>query len=142
MPTDQRKGRTIFCKYRLEIANLCGADYSAINNHKQPMQIAGSACRACGKPMVLAAEGKFCAGCNSYTHVSCEPEPQCHRCGQKFQRHIPTQPNPLRDAILPRALRSENSSAAVFFLIASLAFLIILAYALWKYGFAHMHDSM
>lgn len=94
------------------------------------------------RDIVLSSEGKFCPRCGAYAHLACEPEPQCHVCGQAFQHQESPKPDPRGEAILPRALRPTNSFGPVLLLIAGLALLVIILYWLWEYGLTHMHDSM
>jgi hypothetical protein len=119
-----------------------GAGWLRCVVRKCPMQVAGNKCGACGRDIVLSSEGKFCPGCGAYAHLACEPDPQCHVCGQAFQYQESPKRDPLGEAIVPRALRPTNSFGPVLFLIAGLALLAIILYWLWEYGLTHMHDSM
>jgi hypothetical protein len=101
------------------------------------MQIAGNKCRVCGGNIILSSEGKSCAHCETFAHVACFPQSTCDVCGQSFESYEAPKPDPLRDAILPRALRPSKSGGPVLFLAALFVFLIFLAY----YGFMHLLAS-
>ena len=93
------------------------------------MQIAGSKCRICNDPVVLAFEGKFCRGCGTVTHLQCEPAPNCSSCGRQFEYYRPQRPDVSSMAYDPRERRSSNSVGPL--LAALLSFLaIILVYYL------------
>jgi len=103
------------------------------------MQIAGNKCRACGNNITLSSEGKFCARCGTFAHLACAPQSACEVCGQPFECYEAPKPEPLRDAILPRALRPAKSGGPVIAagLILLLAFLFFILY----YGFMQMLAS-
>jgi hypothetical protein len=101
------------------------------------MQIAGNKCKVCGRSIVLSSEGKFCPRCGTFAHFACEARDNCDICGRQFQHYERPEADPLRDAILPRALRPTKSSGPVLFLAALFVFLIFLAY----YGFMHLLAS-
>src|SRR5689334_24339603 len=69
------------------------------------VQIAGNECRICNRKIIFAHEGKTCVHCRTFVHVTCEPRAICDVCGQPFQQYELPEPDPLRAAILPRALR-------------------------------------
>ena len=54
---------------------------------------------------MLSGEGKYCGGCPAFVHLACAPGDTCDVCGQPFQRYERPKPDPMRDAVLPRALR-------------------------------------
>ena len=101
------------------------------------MQIAGSKCGVCGRNIVLSSEGKCCPHCNICAHIVCETRDNCEICGRPFQQYERPEADPMRDAILPRALRPAKSGGPVLFLAALLLFLIFLAY----YGFMYLLAS-
>jgi hypothetical protein len=100
------------------------------------MQIAGSKCRVCGSNITLSTEGKYCPQCGTYVHLACAPKHTCGECGQPFERYEPPTPDPLREGILPRALRPSRSGGLVMAagLILLLAFLVFIFY----WGFLDM----
>ena len=92
------------------------------------MQLAGSKCQVCGKSIVLAEEGMFCPQCDAAFHSPCAPEAVCSVCHAHLQRESAPTPDPLREAVVPRALRPPKNSAAVYvFLFLFLALLGMLA---------------
>jgi len=102
-------------------------------------QIAGSTCKICERQIVLATEGKFCAHCSSFVHHACLHQDKCDICGQAFQSHEYSVRDPLRDAIIPYALRPGNSriSVAVILLAGVVGLMIfVLLYSL-TYGLSH-----
>ena len=103
------------------------------------MQIAGSACKICERNIVLALDGKFCLHCSAVVHRACDPRAKCHVCGQAFQGYERPSVDPIREAIVPRALRGgRNASTAVALLCAGVAgIIVILCYVLmeaWSLG--------
>ncbi len=104
------------------------------------MQIAGNKCKVCGRSIVLSKEGKFCARCGTFMHLACEPREDCSACGQPLRLETPPDTDPLRDAILPPALRPARSGPlliALLVLVPALLFLIIY-YAILN-ALAHGH---
>jgi hypothetical protein len=105
------------------------------------MQIAGNKCRVCGRSIVLSSEGKYCEGCGAFAHAACEPAGSCPICGQPFQEYERPKPDPLRDALLPRALRPARSGGplmvALLILLPVLVFLLI--YYAIETALAHGH---
>ena len=91
------------------------------------MQIAGNKCKVCGHNIVLSSEGKFCPHCGKYAHLVCEACDNCDICGGPFQQYESPDADPMRDAILPRALRPAKSGGPVLFLAALFVLLIFLA---------------
>jgi hypothetical protein len=88
------------------------------------MQIAGNGCRICGGQIIFANEGKACLHCGTFVHVTCELGAKCAICGQPFQNYEPPTPNPLREAILPRALRVPKSGGPAIALAVGILFLL------------------
>src|SRR5512138_984713 len=74
------------------------------------MQIAGTQCSVCNRSIVIATEGKSCPGCGRIVHCGCEPSATCSACGKEFQGFDRPSADPLRDALVPRALRQGGSS--------------------------------
>jgi hypothetical protein len=93
------------------------------------MQIAGNKCRVCEHTIVLSSEGKYCGGCAAFVHVTCEPAGSCPVCGQAFQEYERPKPDPMREAVLPRALRPARSGGplmvALLILFVVVVFLVI-----------------
>jgi hypothetical protein len=93
------------------------------------MQSAGNRCKVCERNIVLSSEGKYCPRCGTFAHVACEPQNDCPVCGQPFQGYERPEADPLRDAILPRALRPSGSGGplmiALLILLPVVLFLII-----------------
>jgi hypothetical protein len=94
------------------------------------MQIAGNACKICGRKIVFSNEGKFCANCGTSVHLGCEPEAKCDVCNQPLQHYEPPRADLLGQAILPPALRPAKSAGpmltALLLLVSVLFFLIVL----------------
>lgn len=96
---------------------------------KQPLefrsrQIAGQPCQTCRKNIVLATEGKFCTHCGVVIHLVCEPAVQCGACGRLFDPYEPPTGDPLREALLPPALRVVSSSGPLLAIFAAIVFSI------------------
>jgi len=93
------------------------------------MQIAGRRCRICERNIILASEGKFCAHCAAVVHLAREPRATCEVCGQPFHDFQKPKPDPISEAILPRALRPAKDGgpmvAALLIIVTLLAFLFI-----------------
>lgn len=89
------------------------------------MQIAGTMCRACGQSIVLSDEGKFCARCGAAVHLTCEPKDNCAVCGQGYQAYERPESDPLRDAVLPPALRPSRSGGPAFAIAVGVAILLL-----------------
>jgi len=89
------------------------------------MQIAGNTCRICERRIVFGNEGKFCGRCGVFVHLTCLPQAECDVCGQAFQRQETPKPDPLRDAILPPALRPVTNGAPVLAIGLAVVLLII-----------------
>ena len=106
------------------------------------MEIAGNKCKVCDRNIVLSSEGVFCARCGTFAHITCEPEANCGVCGQLLRHFEPPIADPLRDAILPRALRPVKSGGPILLVIAGVALLVIVLYLCFMYSLGHMHDSM
>jgi hypothetical protein len=88
------------------------------------MQIAGNRCRVCAGQIIFANEGKVCVHCGDFVHVMCEQSANCAVCGRPFQNYLQPTPNPLREAILPRALRAPKSGGPEIALVVGLVFLL------------------
>jgi hypothetical protein len=105
------------------------------------MQIAGNKCRVCGRSIVLSSEGEYCEGCEAFVHAACEPVGSCLVCGHPFQEYERLKPDPLRGALLPRALRPARSGGplmvALLILLPVLVFLLI--YYAIETALAHGH---
>jgi hypothetical protein len=89
------------------------------------MQIAGSKCKICGHGIVLSTEGKFCRRCETVFHTACEPADTCAICGQRYEAQAPIKPDPLREALLPRALRPAKSGGPALAVAALIAFALL-----------------
>jgi hypothetical protein len=100
------------------------------------MQIAGNKCKVCEHHIVLSSDGKVCERCGAFVHLACEPRNNCDVCGQPFQRYEPPEADPLRDAVLPRALRPAASGGPAFAISAAVA-LALLAIIVW-YAIEHV----
>lgn len=90
------------------------------------MQIAGNKCRVCGSPIVFSEEGKFCEHCGTVVHHQCDSSSKCPVCRRPYAYYELVQPDPLRDGILPRALRPAKSYGPVFAICAVLLTLIFM----------------
>ena len=104
------------------------------------MQIAGTTCKVCGGKIVLSGEGKFC-GCEAAVHLMCDPQGSCATCGQQYQADKVLDTDPLRDAVLPTALRPNRSVGPAFAVSVGVAF-VLLALIIWlaiEYVFSHEH---
>jgi hypothetical protein len=102
------------------------------------MQIAGSSCKVCGRKIVFSNEGKFCVRCTTVVHIACDPRTECGVCGQPFQQYEPPRPDPVGDAVLPRALRSGRSGPLIFAILLMVMFAILAFY--FYYGMLMTHD--
>ena len=105
------------------------------------MQIAGAICKVCGFSVVLASEGKFCPHCESVVHLACDTGETCAVCGQPYQAYERPEPNPLRDAILPRALRPARSGGPAFVIGVGIG-LALVSVVMWfivQYVLSHGH---
>jgi hypothetical protein len=100
---------------------------------KSPMQIAGNTCKVCKRGIILSSEGKFCAACEVFVHLTCECKEICDACGRPFQHYELPKADPLSEAILPRALRPARSGgplATALLLLLPALILIIIYYAI------------
>jgi hypothetical protein len=95
------------------------------------MQIAGNRCKFCERNIVLSSEGKYCARCGTFAHVACEPQSDCDACGQPFQEYERPEADPMRDAVLPRALRPASSGGLL--MISLMALMVILIFLIWRF---------
>ena len=96
------------------------------------MQIAGNKCKICARNIILAHEGKACVHCGTFVHVTCERRATCDVCGQPFQQYKPPAPDPLREAILPRALRpAKGGGWTIAVLGAAILVIFILGYLMF-----------
>jgi hypothetical protein len=93
------------------------------------MQIAGSKCKICDRPIIFSSDGKFCPRCEATVHLSCESRDTCNACGEPFQYDRPSKADPLAQAFLPRRLRPAGTGAG--FLAISAVLLLAVAYAVW-----------
>ena len=94
------------------------------------MEICGSTCRQCKKPIVLASDGKICLSCEETTHLDCDSSEYCKTCGSKFRRFERSKADP-REGFDPREKRSADSVGPM--LAAVLSFLaVLLLYYLWS----------
>ncbi len=100
------------------------------------MQIAGSKCRVCGHSIVLSNEGKYCVRCENVAHRTCEPRAKCDVCGEPFQAYERPEVDPLKEAILPPALRPAGSGGPTLaiFLTVVLAGLAVLFWCAIQYA--------
>ena len=89
------------------------------------MQIVGNNCKICGRTIVLFNEGKFCAQCGTFVHLTCLPQIECDVCSQQFQHDESPKPDPLRDAFLPPALRSANSGGPTFDILLAVTLVLL-----------------
>ena len=112
------------------VLNALGPPCLIANVRKLLMQIAGTRCKACGHNVVLSSEGKFCLRCGEVVHLACEPRDTCGVCGQQYQTDERPKTDPLRDAILPPALRSATSGGPAFAISGGVAF-ALLAIIVW-----------
>jgi hypothetical protein len=104
------------------------------------MQVAGSNCSVCGRGIVLSKEGQFCSKCGRCVHLACEPLKSCSVCGEPLRQETPPDSDPLRDAILPRALRpGKVGPLAVALLISICAVLFFIIYDAIMEALAHGH---
>src|SRR5262245_22063232 len=90
------------------------------------MQIPGNTCRICERRIVFANEGKFCRRCGVFVHLTCLPQAECDICGEPFQNEECQKHDPLRDAIVPPALRPGKSGAPMLVIGLALVLLLIL----------------
>jgi hypothetical protein len=104
------------------------------------MQIAGNKCKVCGRNIVFSSEGKLCACCGTFVHLTCELRGICDVCGERFHQYERPKADPMREAILPPALRPAKSGGPLLagLLILFTALLVGIAYyglmALWASG--------
>ena len=94
------------------------------------MQIVGKKCKVCGSNITLSSEGKYCNRCGTTAHLVCEPSTTCTVCGQACQLDQRPEPDPLRDALLPAALRPRGSGGPGFAIAVGFTFLL-LAIIIW-----------
>ena len=94
------------------------------------MQIAGNRCKVCWLEIIFSKDGRFCAHCGTYVHLTCEPRATCDVCGQPSSQDKPPSADILSQAILPRALRPVRSNGPILPLlliaVSALIFLIVL----------------
>jgi hypothetical protein len=93
------------------------------------LQIAGNRCGVCGQNITLSSEGKYCAHCQTVVHTACESRETCGFCGRPYLFEERPQFDPLRDAVLPRALQPAKSGApvlAVFIMVLMMAAVVII----------------
>jgi hypothetical protein len=102
------------------------------------MQIAGSSCKVCKGKIVFSDEGKFCARCGTVVHLACDSRTECDVCGQPFQQYEPPRPDPVGEAVLPRALRSGRSGPLIFAILLMVMFAVLAFY--FYYGVLMNHD--
>jgi hypothetical protein len=88
------------------------------------MQIAGRKCRICGRNIVFAKDGKYCAHCETFVHLACEPQAKCSNCGQSFQQYEPPAADPLSEALIPPVLRSRSGGPMFAIVVALFLFLV------------------
>lgn len=107
------------------------------------MQIAGNKCKVCGRNIVLSAEGRFCAGCGTVVHCTCEAQAKCEVCGNAYQAYERPKVGPLDEAILPPALRYFKSGGPTFAIVSTtaLGFLAIILWYAIEYALAHSHGK-
>lgn len=103
------------------------------------MEIAGAKCTVCGKQIVFAREGKFCARCQRVVHLGCEAGSECPVCNGSYTNFVSPEADPLAAAVLPRALRPANSAAGILLLIVGLAIVVYVLYYLLEDALAHGH---
>jgi len=99
---------------------------------KSQIQIPGNMCKVCRQPIVFSNEGKFCAQCEQVVHLTCLPQPECDVCGALFQQDERPEPDPLRDAIVPRAMRPVQSGAWVLAVSLGIGLLFIASIVLFS----------
>jgi len=97
------------------------------------MQFAGNNCRVCGEKIVFENEGKSCHHCGTIVHDACELRLDCPACGQRFAKYERPEPDPLRDAILPRSLRPSRSGGPAIALAFGML-LLLFAIAISVFG--------
>jgi hypothetical protein len=97
------------------------------------MEVAGNMCAVCGRKVVFAQDGKYCLICRNVVHQSCDAQSDCPRCGRTYEIQRIPDPDPVREAVLPRSLRPASSAgpiamlfvAAVLFLFLALMFVLL-----------------
>lgn len=100
-----------------------------------PVQVAGGKCEVCGRTVVFAVDGKFCAQCGTIVHLACEPQIKCPQCGKIFQGYTRPAVDPASEAFVPPVLRGDTSNGlTVGALIVAVAgiIVIILAYSFFS----------
>jgi hypothetical protein len=89
------------------------------------MQTVGTICKICGQSIILSTEGKSCALCGTAVHLGCDPRDSCAACGHPYQMDKRSEPDPLRDAVLPRTLRPIRSGGPALAISVGVAFLLL-----------------
>ena len=74
---------------------------------------------------MLSKEGKVCPQCEDVVHLACEPADKCSVCDQPYQPYEPACPDPLPEALLPRALRPPKSAGPALAIAALIAFAVL-----------------
>ena len=91
------------------------------------MNIAGNTCAVCKQRVVFAQDGKCCPACGVVVHEACDTQSLCPRCGRAYETQERPVSDSLRDAIVPRSLRSSAPGSPVVMLIfGSLLFLVLI----------------
>lgn len=82
----------------------------------------------------MVGEGKYCPHCGTYVHIACKPEERCDVCGQSYHHAQRPKADPVRDALLPRALRPSKDAFPIvaMFLFLVIALLVVLVFVALK----------
>ena len=81
------------------------------------MQLAGSNCRQCHQPILLATDAKSCDTCQIAVHLACDPAQNCPVCHHPFQKYHPPKRDPRSESYDPR---QKNPGKYTALLLASL----------------------
>ena len=92
------------------------------------MQIAGTPCRICVEPIVLASEGKRCASCDYTVHLECQPAELCPFCSKPLLREERPARDRFSDAYDPRESRSGRAVGPLLMLLAAGLFFLLMIY--------------
>jgi len=90
------------------------------------MEIAGSTCTVCGRHVVFAQDGKCCPTCGIVVHETCDTQSRCPQCDRAYEAQVRPILDPLRDAIVPRSLRSSTPGAVAMVIFGALLFVFLI----------------
>jgi len=90
------------------------------------MEIAGVMCAVCGQKVVFAEDGKCCCYCRIVVHQTDAAESTCTRCGRAYEVYERPVADPVRDAIVPRRLRSTGPGGGVAAILIAATLLLLL----------------